>query len=259
MKRTIQPTFSGNVLNFHLPTSWLKLSQDQLKYVFYLLSHFDIGKVKTYAFIRFCDITVVKKNKSGWTCHTMVGTEKVCFKLDMFQVYYFTDKLNYLEACPDLPVCLNVIDGMKAVNVQLHDVSFGDYLQLENLYQGYLITNKPDTLNEIGKLLYLRKGKHPNKLSLSEAEQLSIFMWYTSVKNLFAKLWPHFFDSADLTNDEFELPNMLDCMNAQIRALTQGDVTKEKIILEMDCWRALTELNEKACEAKELNRKHGRN
>ena len=32
-------------------------------------------------------------------------------------------------------------------------------------------------------------------------------------------------------------------MNAQIRALTKGDVTKEKEILALDTWRALTELN----------------
>ena len=48
-------------------------------------------------------------------------------------------------------------------------------------------------------------------------------------------------------------------MNAQIRALAQGDITKEKEILSMDCWRALTELNEKAREIKEFTQKNGRN
>ena len=32
-------------------------------------------------------------------------------------------------------------------------------------------------------------------------------------------------------------------MNAQIRALTKGDVTKESEVLALDTWRALTELN----------------
>ena len=41
-------------------------------------------------------------------------------------------------------------------------------------------------------------------------------------------------------------------MNAQIRALTGGDITKEAVILQMDCWRALTELDAKAQEAQEL-------
>lgn len=43
-------------------------------------------------------------------------------------------------------------------------------------------------------------------------------------------------------------------MNAQIRALTAGDITKEARVLEMDCWRALTELDAKAKEAEEMRK-----
>ncbi len=56
-----------------------------------------------------------------------------------------------------------------------------------------------------------------------------------------------------------EIPDMRAVMNAQIRALTGGDVTKEREVLSMDCWRALTELNEKAREQQEFNQKYGRN
>ena len=48
-------------------------------------------------------------------------------------------------------------------------------------------------------------------------------------------------------------------MNAEIRALTGGDITKENQVLSMDCWRALTELNEKARETQEYNEKYGHN
>ena len=41
-------------------------------------------------------------------------------------------------------------------------------------------------------------------------------------------------------------------MDAQIRALTKGDITKEKEILALDTWRALTELNAQAREYKQL-------
>ena len=46
-------------------------------------------------------------------------------------------------------------------------------------------------------------------------------------------------------------------MNAQIRALTKGDITKEKEILAMDTWRALQELNAQAKEYNEFNAKYG--
>ena len=48
---------------------------------------------------------------------------------------------------------------------------------------------------------------------------------------------------------------MTEAMNAQIRALTGGDITKEKQIEKSDVWRALTELDAKAREAEELNDK----
>ena len=44
-------------------------------------------------------------------------------------------------------------------------------------------------------------------------------------------------------------------MNAQIRALTKGDITKEAEVLALDTHRALTELNAQAREYKELNAK----
>ena len=43
-------------------------------------------------------------------------------------------------------------------------------------------------------------------------------------------------------------------MNAQIRALTCGDITKEEALLSMDTWRALTELDAKAKEVEDIKR-----
>ena len=42
-------------------------------------------------------------------------------------------------------------------------------------------------------------------------------------------------------------------VDAEIRALTKGDITKEKEILSLDTWRALTELNAQAKEYKQIN------
>ena len=43
-------------------------------------------------------------------------------------------------------------------------------------------------------------------------------------------------------------------MNAQIRALTGGDITKEEAVLSMDTWRAFTELDAKAKEVEDIKR-----
>lgn len=49
--------------------------------------------------------------------------------------------------------------------------------------------------------------------------------------------------------------SILESINVQLRALTDGDVTKEQSVKQIDCWRALTELNAKAKEAEEFRRK----
>lgn len=47
-------------------------------------------------------------------------------------------------------------------------------------------------------------------------------------------------------------------MNAQIRALTKGDITKEKEILSLDTWRALTELDAQAKEYEEMKKMYNK-
>jgi hypothetical protein len=44
-------------------------------------------------------------------------------------------------------------------------------------------------------------------------------------------------------------------MDAMIRSLTEGDITKEETVLNADTWRALTELDAKAHDAQEFKRK----
>ena len=57
--------------------------------------------------------------------------------------------------------------------------------------------------------------------------------------------FPHFFKNTK----EGEEPTMEDItmdIRAQVRALTDGDITKQQAVFETDCWAALTELDEKA-------------
>ena len=97
------------------------------------------------------------------------------------------------------------------------------------------------------------------RLELTATEAYSIFLWVASVKQLFANRFPHFFVPSPIyeskEEDEHALYNRLRAArNLQIRALTKGDITKEKEIYEMDTWRALTELDAQAEEYNELKR-----
>ena len=91
-------------------------------------------------------------------------------------------------------------------------------------------------------------------------ERISIFYWFAALKDAFSRKYSDFFQPiADAATDGNLLgssaPSVEDAMNAQIRALTKGDVTKEAEVLALDTHRALTELNAQAREYRELNSK----
>jgi hypothetical protein len=88
--------------------------------------------------------------------------------------------------------------------------------------------------------------------AMDTAEQVGVTLWYGYVKRTFSKLWPHFFKP---TGGQTVKPmDFIEQMNAQIRALTDGDITKEEIVLAADTWRALTELDAKAHDIQEIKR-----
>ena len=86
------------------------------------------------------------------------------------------------------------------------------------------------------------------------------FYWFASLKWYFSGMFPHFLktipsDSENLLGYTPPIGEVLrTAMNAQIRALTGGDITKEEAVLSMDTWRALTELDAKAKEVEDIKR-----
>lgn len=259
MKRTIQPTFLDNILSFSMPDSWDKLSQKQLRYVLFALRTFDDISARTYLFVRLLGIRVLKKTEAGWLCRVRLSLfRRQKFFLQEWQVQYYLQKLDFINEPGYVPVRFERIGAYRAVDSQLHHVKFSEFIRLENYYQGFLACKDERLLLSMARLLYRTKqGHHVDSLRLDEVQALSVMTWFSAVKNLFSVKFPSFFQRVGEDSGEDQAPDMEAVMNAEIRALTGGDVTKERDVLEMDCWRALTELNEKAREAQEFNQKYG--
>lgn len=255
MLKKTHASFGDNILNISLTNSWEKLNDKQLKYICYLLVRFDAITAKTYLFIRFSGIKIHKKTNEGWHCSLKLSTfRRVHFYLENCQIQSFIHQLDFIEESNDRPVRLSQILWYKAAHPLLRGVSFQDYITLENLYQGYLHTNNSELLQTMATILYSTQDRLL-RIRYTEEERLSVFLWYTSVKNHFSKVFRFFFSP---TGEDGGIPNMIEVMNSEIRALTGGDITKENEILNMDCWRALTELNEKARETQEYNAQYGK-
>ena len=233
-------------IDITVPTGWRELNQKQLHYACWLLSsgHYTPDQIKSLCLIRWGKLTQAQLDV-----------------LKPEQIAAFLPIMDWLLSIPESPVCMEKIQGHEAQeNTDFQGLRFEDYLIIEAQYQGYLRHKDIAFLNDISRILY---GK---RLELSAPEAYSVFLWVASVKQLFASRFPHFFVPAPVDEDKDEgdaavFEKLRSARNMQIRALTKGDITKEKEIYGMDVWRALTELDAQAEEYNELKRiqqKHGK-
>lgn len=253
-KRTIRASFSAEskVLNVSLPKSWSELSQSELHGTYRIITAEEDGRDIVFSLFRlFTGIRILGRENDTFMCRITAkkGRKKirVIFRTTPDEMAELLEPLAFVASPGDVPVRLDAWHGATAVNAQLHGVSFSDYLQLENLYQGFISTENVDALHSMAKILYPGvKTKH-----IDDVLTFGILQWMVQVKSLFHRMWPNFFKPAA---DGVSSSSMLEIMNAEIRALTGGDVTKEQMIFDTECWRALTELDFKAKEAEDMKR-----
>lgn len=258
-KKMTRVSFSDNpqTIKITMPKRWTELSDEELRLVFRILDHYS-GRKENIAFHLFRMLTkmhVERQYEGRYQCCFPLGKKKIRCWISPEDLAEQLECLSFLEEPGAAPVHLNRIGfGLKksyqGVHPQLHNVSFMDYVRLENLYQGFLKTKDMREILKIASILY--PGFRPETDHIHAYEGLSIIQWLIQVKGMFAKAFPHFFKpSADGSGPA---PSMVEVMNNEIRALTNGDVSKEAEIFDVDCWRCLTELDYKAREAEEFNR-----
>lgn len=241
------------IINLSLPEKWEDLSQDQLKFIYKLVADgFDTDEIKSLCILKWNKISVIGRQPNG---SYLVKRDKDYFDLSPLALAEVFSFLDFIDAFPNMPVRLKRIANKKAVPADFQGVCFESFIIADNLYQGYLSTQSDELLTEIAKVLYRK-----NNIKLKPYEKISIFYWMASLKHFFANKFPEFFQPA-ISNDDNLLGSSIsveEAMNAQIRALTKGDITKEEEILAMDTWRALTELNAQAKEYNEFNAKYNK-
>lgn len=249
-------------IDFTLPTGWAELSQRQLRYVYSLIANgHTLDEVKVMALLRWNRCKVVARDGDAW----VLRHAKTPFRIKAEQLAEAAQSLDWLSALPSVPVRLDRIGRRQAVAADFQGVPFESFIIVENLYQGFLTTSDDAILDDLAAVLYpnVKRSTFIVKRHLSAAERINVFYWVASLKNLFARRFPDFFQPAGAATDGNLLdgsPNigaqLQESMDAQIRALTKGDITKEREILSLDAWRALTELNAQAREYRQLNAKY---
>lgn len=239
-------------INFIDPGSWEEMSDKQLRYVYQLIAdNFDTDEIKTLFLLKWSGTKVIGRQDSG---SYLVKLGKQLFELTPLPLAELLVNLDWLGATPTSPVRPSKMNRRQALGADFQGVPFETFIVCDNYFQGYLQTQQDYLLDEIGRVVY-----QDAQLNFQPWQRIAIFYWMVALKDLFARQFPDSFQPAGSASDENLLgttPSMVEAwMNAQIRALTKGDVTKESEVLALDTWRALTELNAQAREYKKLNAK----
>ena len=246
-------------LNIKIPDSWDKLDQRRLKTVFkYLASgSFSVHQCKVLLAFNFGGIKYFGMNDEG----AIVKIKDDLIVLSEDDLLAIAHSVDFIEDIPKYPVRLFEIKHRKAVHPLLNDLTFAQWLAVENFYWGFLETENIALLNEILSILYPKSGLFSRFVKAFDAKKLdythvNVIKWLSSFKLFISNRYKELFKNIN-TEDNYSPSSrqldIMESMNAQIRALTKGDITKKEAVLAMDVHSALTELDALALEARRLN------
>ena len=243
--------------NLSLPTDWQSLSDSQLLYFFHQMSRdLPMEEILTLCLFKWAELRILCKTHNGSYLIKRRKSPKQEAILTLRQIQAATNTLNYLAQCPSYPTRITKIRNANAIEADFQGVPFSTFISADNNYQGFLHTKNEALLKDLATLLYPKVKKS----QLTTPLLLNAFYWFSSLKHYFARLFSHFLQPMSSSSEDFQgyappIGEVLrTAMNAQIRALTGGDITKEEAVLSMDTWRALTELDAKAKEVEDIKR-----
>lgn len=245
------------VLDLLMPSSWGELSERRLRYVLRLIaSERSDEEVRVFCLMRWNNLRILGRLAQGkW----LLQAHRSLFAVSAINIAGVLSSLEWLGKIPQSPVRPERMRGRKALPADMLGVPLKVFIMVDNLYQGYLKTQDPSLLRQMTALLYPTPAWLPNLWPFRHWHGVAVFYWWASLKEMFAHRWPDFFRPASVPEGNLMAAPLSPekGMNAMIRALTKGDVTKEKEILELDTWRAMEELNSQARENFEFQRKYG--
>lgn len=248
-------------VDIFVPASWQDLSQKQTMRLFRVMAAApDRDAAKLLFIFRINRLRVIGRQPDGaWLLAKRsrgAGFRSVFFELSVGEIADICSVMEWMDRFADFPVRPERINLRRAKAPDLEDISFEDWLILDNLYQGYLVTHDPELIDDMSEALY------GARMRLMEHQRLALFFWMGAVKGLFARRFPNFLkpapEPAAAGGPEplaRHIPSADESTLTQIRALTKGDITKRKEILAMPCHVALAELDALAKEYEEFKRK----
>lgn len=257
----------NNLINLSAPRNYSELSENQLFDVaFLLMTGIPENSLWSKCFVNFTGLKPL--GTVDQAAYFKLKGVKGIFSISLEEILFFSKKMKFLTKSY---IGLNPIQHIGKfipVESQFENVLFSQYLEAENFYQAYIFTKNDMHLASLMATLYYKKGETYNNdrtlkrskhfLKSSQITKFISVMWFMGVKEFFAQKYKFLFSpdkSHNFDEDEDEEPqppDMYAIIQNQMRALTDGDITKREAVLNSLTWDALEELNNKIREAKQM-------
>ena len=246
------PKFLADKISVRQPSEWSHLSDREAWAVFKLMTlHiFDAGEIPVAALTALNRWKIVGRSFSGGF---IVRSPEAIFELQPEVAAKLAEPLRFLLKPSGSPWRPGRFGRRRPISADLSELTLVDWLAVENYLQRVISTGDFSLLSRLGPILMRRRSGRIFRGEFSMPQATAIFYWISSVKNWLRVRFPDFYSDGAPVDPAAITPKMLqDSMDAQIRALTKGDITKESEVLKMPMYRALSELNALAREYREI-------
>ena len=277
-------------VNLDLPQTWSDLNDDQLRYILRLRNIESVTpmEIRLLAVLKFAGLEERKprtETERAFAESNNVRYYKVARSSESrvkempLPDWFLTESIKRMawldEPTDDVTRIANLISGHLPYEADLSDMPFGIYLQVENAWQTALSwaaamseqkANKEaqkhlhECLDELASLLYYprREWYHtlkPRKVSYPPETAQNIMHWMIGWHKYALYSFPYLFRRSGGSSSPITSEALRKQTDAQLSALTGGDVTKLPIVLKSTMTHdALHVLDIKAHEAAEARK-----
>ena len=236
------------------PRNFGEMTEKELRYLIDLLVAGQTEKqIHVKCFIRFTGIKTIMN--IGDTYYFVKPKMKGFFKLTSEEVSNFATSFKYLTSKYEGLTPFARIGLYHPADKLLRNITFAKYIEAENHYQAYIFKKEDKYLVKLLTVLYFSNEKSMQR-NATAADRTMCLLWFIGIKEYFARKFKYLFGKVQGNEEEEDgdpvPPNMYEIITNQVRMLTEGDITKNKQVLSSPTWDALTELDNKCREYKEL-------
>lgn len=262
----------SKIINITVPQKWEQISRAQL---FYIARLYLAGLTETDFLTRaLCCFAGLKSLGFDTVRRSHVFRyKKEQLYIGNQEVYFFIRSLSWLFS---ITLTTNLVPSFRiglrrwyGPSNKCYNLTLNEYLHAETALYAYEVTKRFKHIDRLCAVLYRTTGHGSHDGDRRRAfndytymrsarlfrllpryKRMAVFIFYTGCRRAFVDAFPYLFSKGSASAPVNPAPEI----QRMVRVLNDGDVTKNKTILNTPVWEALAQLNDMAEAVKRQNK-----